>query len=49
MHGVFVNDRKKNVRATQSTELKVGAATKVVAHIKTYLYTEYEQYNFHLI
>ena len=44
-----MNDRKKDVGATRSTEFRVGAATKVVAQVKGYLYTEYEHYNFYLI
>ncbi len=30
-------DRKKDVGATQSTEFRVGAATKVVVQVKGYL------------
>ncbi len=44
-----MNDRKKDVGATRSTEFRVGAATKVVAQVKGYLYAEYEHYNFYFI
>ncbi len=33
-----MNDRKKDVGATRSTEFRVGAATKVVVQVKGYLY-----------
>ncbi len=49
MHGVLMNDRKKDVGATQSTEFRVGGATKVVVQVKGYLYTGYEQYNLYFI
>jgi hypothetical protein len=42
-------DRKKDVGATQSTEFRVGAATKVVVQINAYLDTKYKHYNFYLI
>jgi hypothetical protein len=47
--GVLMNDRKKDVRATRSTEFMVGTNTKVVVHIEIYLYIEYEQHNFYLL
>jgi hypothetical protein len=35
-------DGKKDVGATQSTEFKVGVATKVVVQVKSYLYSTYK-------
>ncbi len=44
-----MNDRKKDVGATQSTKFRVGAGTKVVVQVNGYLPTEYEHYNFYFI
>ena len=41
-----MNARKKDIGATQSTEFEGGVGTKVLEHVKGYLYVKYENYNF---